>query len=65
MKTYNTEEVAEMYKCSTFWVRKLIKDEKKVKGSGKFPNAFKTQKSNKWLIPESDIDSNLLQMKKE
>jgi len=54
---YTTEQVAEMYKCQPAWIRELI-------ARGEFPNAVKGKTKNgttrKWLIPESDIDPELL-----
>lgn len=59
---YTTEQVAQMYKCQPSWVRELI-------ARGDFPNARKgktaTGETRKWLIPESDIDPNLLKQYKE
>jgi len=50
---YDVKTVAEIYNNQPIWIYRLIK-------KGAFPNAFKPEFSEKWSIPESDIDSRLL-----
>lgn len=62
MTDYTTSEVAKMYKCQTAWIRQLVK-------RGEFPNAKKPKtasgETRRWLIPETDIDPELLKQYKE